>query len=111
MYVCGADLVVRCSYMRSMSAHGVVCVARHDERGSADVVRSKLPILSHIHFVELPDSMPPEDLSSTKVRQRLADGERVDDLMVPCAAEYLIRVLPRFHPSWAAAQAKGAWSG
>lgn len=94
MYLCGADLLLRTGYMRPLRNAGVVCLARGD--GSGRVAREHASSLPYVHFVD--DET--EDMSSTQVRERLARGAPLDDLMYPAAARYLYeRVVPHM-PLW-----------
>jgi len=76
MFLCGADLILRCGMMTSLGSIPIVAVGRP---GYSQIVRGHLASSGKekdIYFVP----QDTEDVSSTKIRQRIANGESVHDL-------------------------------
>jgi nicotinate (nicotinamide) nucleotide adenylyltransferase len=123
LFVCGADLVVRCRLYYGTPSFGIIGVARPGEHwttlqevlktvkqetsssssetqenhNQATTTRSrstrgerKFNAYNNFYIVE--EEM--EDVSSTKIRERLSRGEAVDDLTFPAVAQYLLALPP-----------------
>lgn len=80
IFLCGADLVLRAGGLNKLGKHNVVAVGRHGwsekvkELGNKDLI-----------FIE----ENTEDISSTKIRQKIANGEDLSELTYKAVEDYL----------------------
>jgi nicotinic acid mononucleotide adenylyltransferase len=103
-FVCGADLVLRCRLYQGAAAFGVIGVARpeyfakvkedmahiaeYERKGKLDEIgRRGIDRYGNFFMVE----EETEDVSSTQIRARIANGESVDDLTFPGVTAYLLK--------------------
>jgi len=83
MYLCGADLIIRCNGMDTVGEFGVVAVGRP---GYSDSVKKILTeSASKLYFV----AEDTEDISSTLIRNKIKNNEPIDDLTFPGVTQYM----------------------
>jgi len=85
MYLCGADLILRCNGMSSAGKFSIVAVGRPGYSEPLQKLINCNSKMKELFFV----SKDTEDISSTLIRERLAEGKSVDDLTFKSVAEYL----------------------
>lgn len=62
-----------------------LAVAEREDAGRGQVLRALAPLGARVEFLE----MPPVEVSSSQVRERVAGGEPVEDLVGSAVAEYI----------------------
>jgi nicotinate-nucleotide adenylyltransferase len=62
-----------------------LAVAEREDAGRAEVLRALGPLRASVRFLK----MPLVEVSSSRVRERVAAGEQVEDLVGPAVAEYI----------------------
>jgi len=84
MFLCGADLIIRCGGMTSLGTHSIVAVGRP---GYSDQVKEVVDTEKgkSLFFV----TNDTEDISSTQIRNNLALGQDITHLTFPSVADYL----------------------
>jgi len=82
MYLCGADLIIRCGGIDKVGDYNIVAVGRP---GYSNDLKRILIIAPNLYYV----NEDTENISSTLIRERIRNNETVDDLTFPGVTQYL----------------------
>jgi len=82
IYVCGADLILRCGGIDRIGKYNIVAVGRH---GYSEKLKSVMAIAPKLYFI----AEDTENISSTQIRDRIRNKQTIDDLTFPGVTQYL----------------------
>ena len=84
MYICGADLLVRCGIF-NLGIHSVVAVGRPGYSTDAMKELAESKSVQKLYFID----EDTDDISSTKIRENMVKGLPIEEMTYPSVVEYL----------------------